>query len=338
MPVTAEPREGRTALIVPVLGASVAGAALQLQQPALWPVAAYMALVAAGAVLLVLAASKKIATPWPVVMALAGALLMGSGGCGWRAQAFASQALAPDLQGRDLVVTGVVSAMPQRNETGLRLRLAVESAWLGAHEVALPPRLQLGWYGGMGAGELTRQPADVRAGERWQMTVRLKAPHGHLNPHGFDYELWLWEQGIHATGYIRAGPGDAPPRRMGVTWQHPVEQARQTVRDAIFARVDDRKLAGIVAALVTGDQNAIDLGASNYVLLPHYARFQREMRKNGHQPLQLLSTPTRPTKTGLRDRPATISFPEFLRSYSREKYAPDKRAVGRSNRPGKGVE
>ncbi len=258
MPETGEHREGRTALIVPVLGASVAGAVLQLQQAALWPVAAYVACVAAGGVLLALSASRKIATPWPVLLALVGALLAGGGNCGWRAQAFAGDALAPDLEGRDLVVTGVVAAMPQRNETGLRLRLAVESARLGADEVRLPPQLQLGWYGGLGSGELTRQPADVRAGERWQMAVRLKAPHGHLNPHGFDYELWLWEQGIQGTGYVRTGPGDAPPRRVGVTWQHPIEQARQTVRDAIFARVDDRQLAGIVAALVTGDQSAID--------------------------------------------------------------------------------
>jgi competence protein ComEC len=44
-----------------------------------------------------------------------------------------------------------------------------------------------------------------------------------------------------------------------MTWQHPVEQARQAVRDDILARVDDRQRpGGIVAALVTGDQNAID--------------------------------------------------------------------------------
>ncbi len=258
MPETGKHREGRTALIAPVLGASVAGAALQLQQPALWPVAVYLVCMAAGAALLALAASKKIATPWPVLLALLGGLLAGGGTCGWRAQAFAADALLPALEGRDVVVTGVVAAMPQRNETGLRLRLAVESARLGADEVHLPAQLQLGWYGGMGTGELTRQPADVRAGERWQMTVRLKAPHGHLNPHGFDYELWLWEQGVQATGYVRAGPGDAPPQRLAGTWQHAVEQARQTVRDAILARVEDRQLAGIVAALVTGDQNAID--------------------------------------------------------------------------------
>jgi competence protein ComEC len=86
---------------------------------------------------------------------------------------------------------------------------------------------------------LQRQPADLRAGERWQMTVRLKAPHGNLNPHGFDYELWLWEQGLQATGYVRSGLKDPPPQRLAMTWAHPVEQARQSVRDAILARVGD---------------------------------------------------------------------------------------------------
>ncbi|MGH8819736.1 MAG: DNA internalization-related competence protein ComEC/Rec2, partial [Rhodoferax sp.] len=100
--------------------------------------------------------------------------------------------------------------------------------------------------------------ADVRAGERWRMTVRLKAPHGNSNPYGFDYELWLWEQGLQATGYVRAGPKDAAPQRLGDTWQHPVERARQQVRDAIGARVAERPLAGVIAALVTGDQNAIE--------------------------------------------------------------------------------
>lgn len=100
------------------------------------------------------------------------------------------------------------------------------------------------------------------------MTVRLKAPHGLRNPHGFDYELWLWEQGVQATGYVRAGPKDQPPERLRTTWQHPVEQWRQSVRDAIFQRLTSSpalgedasaaRVAGVVAALVTGDQRAID--------------------------------------------------------------------------------
>ena len=160
--------------------------------------------------------------------------------------------------------------MPQPMDAGLRLRLAVESASLAGAPVQLPAWIDLGWYHGVlqeapDLAQLQRQPQRLRAGERWQMAVRLKAPHGARNPHGFDYELWLWEQGVQATGYVRAGQRDVPPRRIEATWRHPVEQARQTVRDAIFDTlapdITDAlrvRLAGVVAALVTGDQRAID--------------------------------------------------------------------------------
>ena len=90
------------------------------------------------------------------------------------------------------------------------------------------------------------------------MTVRLKAAHGNCNPRGFDYELWLWEQGVQATGYVRAGARDAAPQRLGQTWAQPVEFARQAVRDRIYERVGARKPAGLIAALLVGDQSAID--------------------------------------------------------------------------------
>ena len=47
-------------------------------------------------------------------------------------------------------------------------------------------------------------PPAIAAGERWQLVVRLKRPHGTVNPHGFDVEAWLLENGIRATGYVRA--------------------------------------------------------------------------------------------------------------------------------------
>ncbi|NMM82631.1 DNA internalization-related competence protein ComEC/Rec2, partial [Acidovorax sp. SRB_14] len=183
---------------------------------------------------------------------------------------FAAQALAPALEGRDIRVTGVVAAMPQPIAAGLRLRLAVESAQLDGAAVRVPPLIDLGWYAGVwrdapDPAQAQRPPPPLRAGERWQLTVRLKAPHGERNPHGFDYELWLWEQGVQATGYVRAGARDLPPQRLGATAQAPVEQLRQAVRDAIIARLaadatDARavRVAGVVAALVTGDQRAID--------------------------------------------------------------------------------
>lgn len=244
------------------LGA-VLGPALQLQQPQLWTWPAYAALIALGAVLLgSLSRARERAGVRAVVLLLSVATVTFSL-CGLRAINFATTSLHPQLEGRDIAVTGVVAAMPQRNDTGTRFRFDVESATLAGAPVPVPPRLYLGWYGGAvaqgdGIIELQRQAAEFHAGERWQMTVRLKAPHGNSNPHGFDYELWLWDQGVQATGYVRAGPRDPPPRLAGTTWLHPVERARQAVRDAVFEQVADSKAAGLVAALVVGDQNAID--------------------------------------------------------------------------------
>lgn len=254
-----------------MLSGAVAGAALQLQQPGLWPAGAYAVLALLAGVLAWGAwrARRGALRLRGAAMACAAALAVFAL-TGLRASHFATGALNPALEGRDILVTGVVAAMPQPMDAGLRLRLAVESASLAGAPVQLPAWIDLGWYHGVlqeapDLAQLQRQPQRLRAGERWQMAVRLKAPHGARNPHGFDYELWLWEQGVQATGYVRAGQRDVPPRRIEATWRHPVEQARQTVRDAIFDTlapdITDAlrvRLAGVVAALVTGDQRAID--------------------------------------------------------------------------------
>ena len=240
---------------------AVIGPALQLQQPALWDWGAYAAMAAAaiGLLLWVLYGQAR-ARVLIILLALA---VLAFGLTGLRASRFAAQGLDAALEGRDVTVTGVVAAMPQRNEMGLRFRLKVESAAVGESPVQLVPQLYLSWFGGAvpdagGRMELQRQAPELRAGERWRMNVRLKAPHGNSNPHGFDYELWLWEQGLQATGYVRAGPNDPPPQRLADTWRHPVERARQLVRDAVLERVADRRTAGLLAALIVGDQNAID--------------------------------------------------------------------------------
>ncbi len=255
----------RARLIFPALLGFVAGTALQLQQPTLlaWPV--YASFVLLAPVLYGLAATKLVANIYrSALMALALAVLA-LGVTGLRASIHAGQALDASLEGRDVAVSGVIAAMPQRSETGLRFRLDVESAQQQGQTVRLPPRLYLAWYADRFAGddaqqgeERQGQPAPVQAGERWQFTVRLKAPHGASNPFGYDFELWLWEQGLQATGYVRAGPKDPTPMRLTQTLRHPVELARQRVREQIVGQVEDRKYAGLIAALVVGDQNAID--------------------------------------------------------------------------------
>lgn len=242
-------------MLFAALAGLVLGTALQLQQGQLFPWHVYMAIVLAAPVVYALIAIKGIAFGWQSCCAMLAFGLLGFGSTGWRATAYLDQALDPALEGRDVRVTGVVARLPQRNESGLRFRLHVESAVLDGQALRLPPRIDVGWY-----GDATSQlpPPDLRAGERWQMTLRLKAPHGARNPHGFDYELYLWEQGVQATGYVRTGVRDAAPQRMEQTWQYPVVLARQVVRERIYRQVQDRALAGMLAALVVGDQAAID--------------------------------------------------------------------------------
>jgi competence protein ComEC len=218
--------------------------------------------------------SARVLASW-LLAALVAAAALGFGFVGLRAVAFQADVLHSALEGPDVQVVGTIAAMPQRSEAGLRFRFDVESASLNdggmPRPVTLPPSIYLGWYSGLQRAEdpaavpfaeLQQGMGDLRAGERWAFTVRLKKPHGNANPHGFDYELWLWEQGLQATGYVRATPRDAAnggaPRKLGSSWGHPIERARQKVRDAIFVQIPEPRLAGVIAALVVGDQAAIE--------------------------------------------------------------------------------
>lgn len=246
------------------------GTALQLQQEALWTALAYGAVVIGAISIGLLEVMRKkfqgLARRWGVfVVALVFGLAAFSV-TGLRAVAFDANRLDAALEGRDLRITGVVAELPQRNAAGLRFRVRVESARLDSGApVALPQRMDIGWYNGMAPAsanasgwELQHQPQPVRPGERWEFTVRVKAPHGSSNPHGFDYELWLWEQGVQATGYVRAGAKEAQPVRVASTWLYPVARLRQALRERMEMRVPNPQAAGIIAALVIGDQGAID--------------------------------------------------------------------------------
>ena len=223
----------------------VAGTAV-LQTRAALPDEVVMAALSGAAVLMLLLRR-------PAVSALAGGLL---GFC-WAAY-LAHIALAPTLseedQGRDLTVTGVVDSLPYSFDQGVRFHLRVEKAD-GAHS-AVPPRIALAWYNGY--RDSVQAVGDVQPGERWQLTVRLQRPHGNANPHGFDYEAWLLEQGIRATGYVRM---DARNRRIDSFvpgFSTIVERARAQLRTRIRASLQGKEYAGVLVALVVGDQRAID--------------------------------------------------------------------------------
>ena len=173
-----------------------------------------------------------------------------------------SDRLDPALEGRDLVLTGVVAGLPQALERGVRFDFDVESS-----EPGVPQRVALSWYEGF-SPDGSQEVRQVRAGERWRFTARLRRPHGSANPHGFDYEAWLLERGIRATGYVRMpsrrGAGErARPERLVDTVPRPrywIEMLRETAREKILGVLPERAYAGVLIALAIGDQQAIDAG------------------------------------------------------------------------------
>ncbi|WP_280150853.1 DNA internalization-related competence protein ComEC/Rec2 [Piscinibacter sp. XHJ-5] len=229
----------------------LAGVALQLAERALMPAGMYRIALAAGCVAVLIAWRWRRWLP----LALIGMVAIGFASAGWRAAERLSHALPAALEGEDVHVTGIVASLPQRGASGLRFRFEVEEARHRGEAVRLPPLLQVGWYSGFQEDAvLTPSQQELRAGQRWRFVLRLRAPHGHLNPHGFDHELQLFEQGIGATAYVRDAPAQLLHRAAG----YPIERWRQGVRDAIEAQVPDRRAAGVLAALSVGDQSAID--------------------------------------------------------------------------------
>lgn len=237
----------------------LSGVALQLQQPALWPWQANASLIAAGlaGVVGAVVLGRQRLGHWLLCMALASGAF---GITAWRAEVRLAERLAPALEGRDLLVTGIVDRLPQVAPDGVRFVLEVRSATADGRRVAVPSLLSLSWSRGGEDGALAGPLSDLRAGQLWQLPVRLRAAHAAMNPHGFDGELWLFEQGLGATGTVRNTVAGPPPRLVGDTASRPIERARQAVRDGLLLRVGDARVGGVLAALAVGDQAAIARG------------------------------------------------------------------------------
>ena len=262
-----------------------AGIALLQMQAQLQPFEIHIGLLAAACVLLIIAGllGWRGATGGLGVRRLLqmGALVLAGVCCGFAwgglvAQYYLDDELPKAWEGRDITVVGTVEGLPYRYERGVRFNFQVEKiAPQGQLMPVLPSRLALSWYdeGGFAGNDSGAVAAPVpealnnaavpaiKPGERWQLTLRLKRPHGNANPAGFDYEVWLLEQNLRATGSVR------PDRQLAYknhrladfiwTPGHVVAYCRNWLRERILAALPNQAYAGVIVALVIGDQRAI---------------------------------------------------------------------------------
>lgn len=148
---------------------------------------------------------------------------------------FAQQRLSDTLptawQGRNIQVIGIVAQLPRQHEHGLGFVFDVEKV-LTPHAI-VPPHILLASH-----DNAKEEHLDIHAGERWRFTVRLKQPHGSSNPHNFDFEAWMLENKLRASGYVYPKGNN---RRLAAFVNSPayyIESLREKVRNHIQATLN----------------------------------------------------------------------------------------------------
>ena len=239
-------------LAILAFAAGVIALQVQPELPAAWP---WALAGLAGVALSAIPVSTTVLRRMFRIFGILACVALGFAWAAWRADMRLADELPSAWEGHDVEVTGVVAGLPQDFANGTRFEFAVETVSTAAARV--PGRIMLSWYQGSRDGEdFVRQP--LRPGERWRFTVRLRRPHGNANPHGFDYEAWLLERGIRATGYVRPVPAE---RLNSMVWRpgHVVERVRDQVRASFLAVLppESHPWGGILVALAVGDQKAV---------------------------------------------------------------------------------
>jgi len=166
----------------------------------------------------------------------------------WRADLRLAEHLPRHWEGRDVAFTARVVGLPETTPMGLRF--VAEIARIDTPGAELPTRVQLGWYTWSGEA-----PPSLVGGDCVALRARLYGPHGSVNPGGFDYQAWLLERGIRATGGV-TGPVQHAVDCAGAAraW---LDRTRDAVRAQLRDALPEQPYAGVVVALAVGDQDAI---------------------------------------------------------------------------------
>ncbi len=190
----------------------------------------------------------------PAVNKTVGCLLAGAAWGLWYGHRLMASLLPLAMEGHWLVVQGVITGLPT---TYLSQRGTVQRFELALSQpICLAPdstdntacfsranKLRLSAYD---------HPVTLKPGQHWRMTVKLKRPHGHLNPGGFDYQAWQLQHGLSATGNLN--PRVEP---LLLAQQHTVDYWRWQLVEHLDTVLADARQAPVLKALMVGDQRGI---------------------------------------------------------------------------------
>ncbi len=174
-----------------------------------------------------------------------------------------SDELPKNWEQKSVDIVGVVASLPEVTERGERFRFDVER--ILTHDAKIPKHISLNFYRDQyllnsESQKLQNAPSLTNyfhAGERWQFTVRFKRPHTTYNPHGFDFEAWALAENMRATGTIRNKSGYKKLSNFVYRPSYMIESWREKVGNHISQTLANKPFAGVIRALVVGDDSQI---------------------------------------------------------------------------------
>lgn len=151
---------------------------------------------------------------------------------------------------KTVAIEGVVASVPQATERGERFRFDVEKVL--TKDAIVPRHISLNLYStpqsaGSKKYEESALPLPTfHTGERWILSVRLKRPHGTINPHGFDFESWALSENKRATGNIKTKAG--LKKLNDFVWKphYIIEHLREHTQQRIKQVLAGKSYAGVV--------------------------------------------------------------------------------------------
>ena len=165
--------------------------------------------------------------------------------------------LPGDIQGKDLLVTGVIASIPLDDKRKQRFEFNIETIEFNKQKIASIGKVRISWY--RKRGRWSNKNSKIKAGQRWQFWLRLKQPHGFMNPGGFDYEGWLYQKKIRATGYVRI---NAKKKQFAKKLDDEADGysmliLRQNLYGTLTKITSKNKYTGILVALAMGERTGI---------------------------------------------------------------------------------
>ena len=180
-----------------------------------------------------------------------GVLALGAALAGLHAAGSLAGQLPLELERTALVVSGRIVELPVHEPRRTRFAFVVDDV-PEAPAALRGARLRLGWYFDEDPVIAARQRNALRAGSRWELPVRLRAPRGLRNPGGGDGEKQALAARVAANGHVLE-----PALAVQLGAPRGIDAWRERMSSRIAAAVPSAS-SRYVRALALGDTRALD--------------------------------------------------------------------------------